>query len=803
MNAARPQAKRPTAGKKPPAGPVSRGDADLEQFRDIADDVIESDFVPFACLFDERSIATKNGELLQIIKITGLGFDAQGSADLRSAIRQAIAQCIPDTSYAIWLHTLRRRQQLMATAHFPDKFSGQLDTQWRELHPASASFVNELYITIVKAGQAASLKHVETFLQSLRPRRDRSARNQYLDASLEELSATTERVLAQLKPFGARLLSVVERNNLFYSEQLEFLEKLINLEERPMPVPMRDLSQVLTSGDITFGHNSMEVRTAEGKRRFATILSVKEYKESSLAGIDKFLDIPCEMIVSQCFDFIGAETARETYETQARYLSISGDKELAQWMEIDRLTQSLNSNTRSFGEQQTSIFLIAPGMKQLEANVKLTQKAMAKLGMVAVREDLLFENCYWAQLPGNFPFIARKRSTDTQHLAGFATVQTQPMGNAAGSPWGPPVSLLTTVQDAPYFFNFHRDASAHTVILGAPKSGRTSMAHFLIAQARKLGITIWYLDVHGRSKALMEAMGGKCLTPGTAQLRLNPFALPDTPANREFLAIWLATLIDPYGRQLNRASLGFFQSLIGELMQLPQPQRRLSALLPIVRAHDAMLAATLSRWVAGGEFGELFDMADDQFRPEKLISWNLAPWFNNDATRGPLASYLLHRLTMELKKDEPTLFVLDEAFDLLNTPLFGPRAAAWCDFLSANNAAAMLMTDRVEYSASMSFTASVASRAASIFAMPERAPGAEYIMGFGLSETDIAAIAHMDPLKRHVLLKRGDSSSMLRMDLSSIGPSLPVLSGRATPAPTSQSPADLLAALMGQRQASA
>ncbi|MDC3911892.1 hypothetical protein KQE47_26545, partial [Raoultella planticola] len=75
--------------------------------------------------------------------------------------------------------------------------------------------------------------------------------------------------MARLAPFGARLLTVVERDGVFYGEQLEFLEKLINLEERPMPVPLEDLSQVLTSGEITFGHSSMEVRTAEGKRRFA------------------------------------------------------------------------------------------------------------------------------------------------------------------------------------------------------------------------------------------------------------------------------------------------------------------------------------------------------------------------------------------------------------------------------------------------------------------------------------------------------------------------------------------------------
>lgn len=791
MNATRPQSKPQPSSLRTP---VAR-DADLENFRDITDDVIESDFVPYACLYDRDSIVTKNGELLQTIKITGLGFDAQSQGNLRSAIRSAIRQHIPDETYAIWLHTLRRRKQLMHSAKFPDPFSSGVDAAWRDLHPASASFVNELYITIVKAGQDAKLTNFQSLLKSLVPNRDIAERQHYIDRALTELAGTTARMLNMLRPFGAKLLTVTERDGMYYGEHLEFLEKLINLEERPMPLPMADLSKVLTSGDITFGYNTMEVRTAEGKRRFGCLMTVKEYKESTLGGIDKFLDIPCELVVSQCFDFISGDAARNDYETQARYLSISGDAELAQWMEIDRLQQASAPRTRNFGEQQTTLFLIAPSIKQLEQNVQMTKKVLAKLGIVALREDLRMEECYWAQLPGNFPFISRKHAVDTEHLAGFATVQSQPMGNAAGSPWGPPVSLLTTVQDAPYFFNFHRDASAHTVILGRPRTGRTTMAHFLLAQARKLPLRIWYLDCHGRAEALMSAMGSDISEPATPNLRVNPFAMPENAANREFLAIWLSTLIDPEGKQLNRATLSFFQSLVDTVLKLPIEQRRISALVPIVAQADAMLGAQLQRYAAGGEFGELFDMPGDHFTTGSLNLWNLNRWSKDAATRVPLASYLLHRLTMALD-GTPTLIVLDEGFSLLNNPLFGMRTPAWLDYLTQKNAAAMLMTEKIEDSGALPFAAATAEKAATIFAMPDAHPSAEYMMGLGLNETDLNILTHIHPLLHQVLLKRGEQSVVLKMDLSSLGPALVTLSGRSTPQPQ-KSAADLLSQLMG------
>ncbi len=787
---------KPARKQNTTAALKSASERDLESFRDISDDVIESDFVPYACLYDRDTIATKNGELLQIIKITGLGFEAgQHSGDLRAAIRAAIQDCIPDTSYAIWLHTLRRRQQLLPHAHFPDQFSGNLDASWRAQHPSSASFVNELYITVVKAGQQAGLGNIDSLLQSLSPRRDRKARTAFLDAALGQLSGTMARMLDALRPYGARRLSVVERESVFYSEQLEFLEKLINLEERPMEVPRRDLSQVLTSGEITFAHDAMEVRTAEGKRRFAAILTLKEYKESTLKGIDKFLDIPCELIVSQCFDFIGGSKARASYEKQARYLAISGDKELAEWMEIDRLMRPGMDTDKAFGEQQTTLFLIAPSTKQLETSVRMVGKSLSKLGILAVREDLRFEECYWAQLPGNFPFIARKHSIDSNHLAGFANLQTQPMGNAAGTPWGAPVSLLTTVQDTPYFFNMHRGTSAHTMILGHEKSGATTMAHFLLAQSRKLKPNIWYLDATGRAELFVQAMGGTMLKPGTPQLRLNPLQMAETPANREFIAFWLSTLIDPEAKQLNQASLGFFQSLVNEVMQLPREQRRLSALLPSIREADAALAAHFAQWCAGGQHGELFDMPSDDFSVGALSAWNLAPFMADVAVRIPLVSYLLHRITGALS-GTPTILVMSDGLTQLNTPLFGPRAAGWWDHLATQNAACLLMSSHIENDALLPYTNLLAQRAASIFVMPDDAPGSDYAMGFTLSESDIAAVAHMERHKRHVLLKRGDESTMLKLDLSTLGSGLTTLSGR-TPTQVEKTAAEMLNDLMG------
>jgi type IV secretion system protein VirB4 len=774
---------------------------DLEAFRDISDDVIESDFVPYACLADNHSLFTKNGEILQIIKISGRDYaHRKHGADLRAAIREAIFNHIPDTSYAIWLHTMRHKHTLVEKSFFPDGFSARVDEAWSTNQSLDLAFTNELYITIVKAGQDASLFNLQTLLKSLWPPQDTKLRNDYLDEANRALDMTVQDIISSLSEFGARRLGIVERKGVYYSEQLEFLEKLINLEERPMALPTQDLSHYLTSGEITFGFNAMEVRTAEGKRRFACILTLKEYKESSLAGIDQFLEIPCEVIISQCFDFVGAAEAKETYEKQQRYLRLSGDKELAEWTEIDRLTEHKNNPERAFGQQQCSIFLIAPGVKQLEANIKLVRKALTKLGIVTVREDLKFEEMYWAQLPGNFPFIARKRSTNTMHLAGFANLQRAPMGNTKGSKWGPTITVMQNLQRMPYFFNFHDGAAAHTAIIGRPRKGRTTMAHFLLAQSRKLQPRIWYLDTRGRAATLMQSLGGTYDTIGTIKTPLSPFKLPDDPANREFLALWLTSLFDPKTVTLNNTMLAFFAQVVTELYKLPAEKRTMTVLHALLKANDPVLAKQIEPYIAGGAKGDLFDLPSDSFNPGPIAGFNISHVMDDVAKRVSMATYLLHRMTM-LLDGKPTIIVLDEGFLLMDNPIFGTKAQPWLDYLTKMNTMVLMMTGRPEESANLRNTPAIMQRMVTQVFLPDNDPIPQFIDRYGLTEQEYQYLTQLSPIERHFMLKRIDGTHILTCRLDGLGVLNDTLSGRVA-APTA-SAAEVLAGLMAPRKETA
>src|SRR5438876_975932 len=73
------------------------------------------EFIPYYCHYNAHTLLTKNGEVLQVIKITtnraGLEYESSTDASsiVREAIRTAVGQHVDTDKIAIWFHTVRKR----------------------------------------------------------------------------------------------------------------------------------------------------------------------------------------------------------------------------------------------------------------------------------------------------------------------------------------------------------------------------------------------------------------------------------------------------------------------------------------------------------------------------------------------------------------------------------------------------------------------------------------------------------------------------------------------------------------------
>ena len=111
----------------------------------------DQDFIPYVCHYDPDTILTKNGELLQVIRITGFG-SASMNVDivsLRDSVREAISSNISDAGVALWFHTIRRKKNIVPEGKFDDFFSDKLNEAWVAENRWNYQYVNELYITVI------------------------------------------------------------------------------------------------------------------------------------------------------------------------------------------------------------------------------------------------------------------------------------------------------------------------------------------------------------------------------------------------------------------------------------------------------------------------------------------------------------------------------------------------------------------------------------------------------------------------------------------------------------------------------
>lgn len=778
---------------------AARDVEDLEELRDITDDVIEADFVPYACLVDPLTLLTKNGEVLQIMRIDRLEPTSDKAKNLRQAIRHALSTKLPDASYAFWLHTFRREKQYLSKPTFTNGTASTMYDGWHEASGVSRGFTNELYLTIVKAGEPARITDVQNFMRSLHFTHETNKRMDYIDRAAKELNNVVDDLMDMLKDFGASRLGLVTREDgVVYGEHLEFLEKLINLEARPMPLVRQDLSAYLTSGDVTFGFNAMEVRTAEGKRRFAAIMTIKEYKEASLAGIDEFLDIPCELIITQNFDFVGAKAAKEVYEQQAEYLKLSGDRELWQWAEFDKLLDG-DTGDKAYGRQQTSVFLIAPTMRQLEATITMVRRAMNKLGIVAVREDLKFEEMYWAQLPANFPFIARGQAINTQHLAGFVKLQLPPKGCVRpGITSQPALVMRNGAGDATYFsFSMEDDAGKlhnHIAITGKPGSGAMEFTHLLTTLATSQMHRVWYLDVHGHARRTIEAIGGTYQRPATEACPVNPFALTDSATTREFLTLWCAGLLDPRGVQTSQPLIQFFHSCVAAVMQMPPDMRHLQSFRAQVAAEDPMLAAQFDPWISAQNL--IIRGPNDSLQFGKVSGFDITHVARDEATRAALTGYLLHRITMQLD-GAPTLLVLDEAALLLANHLFRERIGAWLNYLTSQNTTVIATMSDITQVMGYGTVAALMEPIGQKLYFADNDPAPELASQTGLSDEAYHLLSELNPNQRLALHISNGALDLLQTDTRKLPEELRMILANETVKSSSRNPSDVLAELMG------
>jgi type IV secretion system protein VirB4 len=407
---------------------------------------------------------------------------------------------------------------------------------------------------------------------------------------------------------------------------------------------------------------------------------------------------------------------------------------------------------------------------------------LVNIGINPIREKMVLEQCFWAQLPANFTFIGRKSDINTMNLASFVSLHNYPTGRIRGNHWGNAVTVFDTTSGTSYFFNFHARDVGHTTIIGPTGSGKTVLMNFLCAQSQKFNCRLFFFDKDRGAEIFIRAIGGtyNIIEPGE-RCAFNPLQLPDTLENRNFIAEWLRALVTVNDEPFTAEDMGRITEAVAGNYKLRQQDRLLRNIAPFFGIEGpGTLAGRLSMWHGEGQYAGLFDNHEDtvDLTLDSVFGFEMGEVLANRATLAPVLLYLFHKISLALD-GTPTIVVLDEAWALIDNKIFASKIKDWLKTLRKLNALVVFATQSVEDATNSSISDTLIQQTATQIFLPNPKATEAYRTAFMLSEREFNLLKNTDPGTRFFLVKQGKDVVVARIDLSGMEEVVWTLSGRA------------------------
>lgn len=746
-----------------------------------------ADFLPYTRHVDAATIATKNNGLFQIIKLEGFPFETaddltlEGLKDVRNTLTIALAS----SRHILYHHVLRHRVQSDIGGEFSG-FAGEVDRAWQRRLTRRRLYVNDLYLTLLRR-PAPGVVGLVDWVAGLFTSGEISRAEQERAESLRELTDAINNIISTLARYKPRLLTTYELNGRPFSEPLEFLSYLLNHESRRVLLPSGPIDAYLPTKRPLFAREALELRgVAPSDQTYGAMISVKEYAGGTWAGLlDELTRLPFEMTITQSFAFTERQTALENLGRQGRVLDAAEDAALSLRQGLIDAADDLASNRVVFGGHHISLLLTGEDTPHLERALTETSATLTNLGVLAVREDVNLEPAYWAQLPGNHDFIARRADISSLNWAGFASLHNYPAGKRTGNHWGDCISLLETTSATPYAFNFHSSDVGNFTVVGPTGTGKTVVLTFLLAQAQRHKPASFFFDRDRGAELFVRAIGGwyGAFKPGDPS-GLNPLQIDDSPANRTFLRDWLGTLLrPPDGKALSSTDQAVIAEAVNANFDVPRQARRLGHLQTLFRGHeldtqDNSLAARIRPWFGEGERAWLFDQPEDNLSLGRTQGFDLTYVLDDPIARVPLLLYLFHRIEQALDGQKAIIFI-DEGWRALDDKAFEARLRDWLKTIRKKNGMVGFGTQSAEDVLSTSIGKTIVEQCRTQLFMPNYKASEEgYCGGFGLTPHELQVVQEMGDTSRCFLIKHDATSVVARLDLGGEDDIIAVLSGR-------------------------
>jgi len=437
---------------------------------------------------------------------------------------------------------------------------------------------------------------------------------------------------------------------------------------------------------------------------------------------------------------------------------LTDDSKEAQVRELGEGIKEIELHGNYFGQFSLTIVIYDLDLAKVERACSEFYKVFSVHDAQLHEEKYNLLNSFLSAVPGNHAFNLRYMFLLNTNYADFSFLFTLHCGERQNKHLRHEyLAVLETNHHTPYYLNLHYRDVAHTMILGRTGAGKSFLLNFLITNLQKYNPHTFIFDLGGSFENLTQLFGGSYVRVGleSGDFRINPFSLPPTKENLDFLALFVKVLMQGSGTlELTPTTERDLYQQIENLYSIDPSLRTLGVLANIL-GHE--LSDRLAKWTRGGQFGFLFDNAEDTISFSQFQCFDFQKMSQYPEILEPLLFYILHRANAVItdRQIAPTFkaFFIDEAWVFLKNPSIQRYVVEALKTWRKHNAAMILSTQSLdELRRSDILDIIIESCATKIFLANPDMDRDLYRRQFHLNDTEVEIIPALIP-KQQFLIK--------------------------------------------------
>jgi type IV secretion system protein VirB4 len=759
-------------------------------------DVPLSRVVSLSSMVSQHDMRTRDGDYIRIIELKGLPFETAMPMTIEGWHNTLCNYIGTQSAQADCLFYIVRGQSFIRDRLDPVRdggFATVFNELWSNRLDSLPALESRIFLVVV-------YRPPEMPKCFFRRSRTAEMHRQHQQRAIRVMDERSESALRALRHFQPRLLGTRRHGGRDYCEPSEFVGWLVNGVRSPVRVSPGPLYRRLPQVRLSAKAGVVELHGPQGTR-FAAVLDIQDYGEGIVepGWLNALLYEPLEFIETHCFEPYGLRKSLSTLQTQRRQLIATNDACESQIAEMDRARDEVRSGNLHYGRYWYGLALFGNSADEaLMAAARVRGTFAESNGINLVLVDLLTEDAWLAQLPGNHRRRTRRADISHRAFCALAACHDFYRGKKDGNPWGQALMAALNRANRRVYLNPHASRPGEnnegekfpgtSVITGVNGTGKTTLeaAWLMLSRHWAPAPAIVVLDKDQGLEIAIRAMRGTYVRMDEGvPTGINPFQWPVSKAHARAQVEILKAMVFTPGLQWLPSEQAALESAVAANERLPQEMRGVTAIwqkLPVDGPHgkELSLKARLYRWTAGQALGWVFDEAPDTLphRSGGVTGFDYTDFLDRPEIRTPMAMALLQFAEDRIDGDR-VILVMAEAWKPLSDPALGAFARDKAKTIRKQNGLCIFDTQEPDDLCNDTVQETIASQAATVVCFPDE--GATEAAYCGVLKLTPAELEIVRTLRQHgdraFLFKQGHESAIVQFDLTGLDEAIWVLSG--------------------------